>query len=267
MWVISWQVQLYPFLLSSFDRLWENLYHIQLCPSSLSSLHSGPVDLTGSEWFHARSSCVSSHCLYSHSGPIGLTASEWFHARSSCVPSHCLYSPFWSYWLDREWVITCQVQLYPFSLFSLPLWSCCLDRKWVIPCHVWCVPSHYPYFHSCAVGLIVCEWFHDRSSCIPSHCPHTHSGPIALTGCEKIHIISSYVPPHCSHFHSGPVDLTESEWFHAKSSVSLLTVLTPTVVLLAWQKVSDSIQVQLCPFSLSLLPLWSYWLDREWVIS
>ena len=47
--------------------------------------------------------------------------------------------------------------------------------------------------------------------------------------------------------------------------MSLLTVLTSTLVLLTWQKVSDFMPSPVCPFSLSSLPLWSYLLDRKWV--
>ena len=90
---------------------------IQLSAFQLShSWHSGPVGLTGSEWFHARSSWVPSDSPHSHCDPAGLSASKWFHARFSQCPFWLSSFSWWlwSCWLDSLWVISCQVQLSAF---------------------------------------------------------------------------------------------------------------------------------------------------------
>ena len=102
--------------------------------------HSGLDDLTGSEWFNARSSWVPSDC--------SLVLLAWWQQVSDFMPgpagcpltiltptlvllagqlvSHCLMPvsagclqwlfslQHWSCWLDRLWVISCQVQLGAF---------------------------------------------------------------------------------------------------------------------------------------------------------
>ena len=70
----------------------------------------------------------------------------------------------------------------------------------------------------------------------------------------------------CSHSHFCPIGLTASKWFHTKS-IFLFTILTLTLVLLTWQLVSDTCQVQLVAFWLSLLPFLSCCFDSLWVIS
>ena len=234
---------------------------------------------------------VPLHCSYFYSGSVGLTGCEWFYASPLCLFS--LFShPLWLCWPDSMWV---KVQLCPFSVFSvfslLLLWFCWLDRVWVILCQIQLVPFHCSYFYSGSIGLAGCEWFyarstfslvsyplwfcwldsmwviHAKSSCAPSHCFHFYSDSVGLTGCEWFHARSSWSLLTVLNFHTGFVGLIVCKWFMPGPAVPLLTVLTSTLVVLSWQYVSDSCQVQLCPFSLfSLLALWSCWLDSGWVI-
>ena len=74
---------------------------------------------------------------------------------------------------------------------------------------------------------------------------------------------------HMAHSnHSGPIVLTACEWFYAMFHWVPFDYPHSTLVLLTWQPVSDSIPGHdLAIFWLSLLPLWSNWLDSLWVIS
>ena len=206
------------------------------------------------QWvIHARSNCVPSHCFhYWHSGPVGLTAGEWFHSRSSYVSSHRL---------NRKWVIIpCQVQLYPFLLSSLPVFL--TASEWFHGMFN-CPFSALSYSYSIPVDLKGSEWIHARFSYVSSHCPHsgsvcltgcecqcqvqlvschcfhTYSGPVGLIASGWFHARSSCVPPYCPHYpwHSSYWPATVCEWFYARSRLPAL-----------------------CFFS---LPLWSCWTHRE----
>ena len=90
--------------------------------------HSGPVGLTVSEWFYGRCSWICSHCLHSHSGPVGLTASEWFDGMCSWVSSHCLHSHSGPVGLTGSEWLSWQ-KLSPFSLLLLSIWFCWLHSQ------------------------------------------------------------------------------------------------------------------------------------------
>ena len=142
-------------------RKWVNPDQVQLCPFSLSSLSLWFYGLTGSEWFHARSSYLFfKYYSHFHSGPVtwqevsesmpGLAMSILTVLISPLVLLALqfvsdfmldLAGPFslssflalLFCWLDSKWVILCQVQLsLPFSLSSFPFWTHWLDRRWVI---------------------------------------------------------------------------------------------------------------------------------------
>ena len=86
-WVTSSYVQLEPFWISSHLLLscWLNSRWVISCQIQLDA-HSHPhlIGLTGSEWFHTKSSWVPSNQWHSYcANNVGLLGSEWFHAKSS----------------------------------------------------------------------------------------------------------------------------------------------------------------------------------------
>ena len=53
----------------------------------------------------AKSSYVPFHWPHCHSAPVGFTGCEWFHARSSCVSSYCChYCSWWSWQLVSDFI-------------------------------------------------------------------------------------------------------------------------------------------------------------------
>ena len=163
-----------------------------------------------------------------------------------------------------------------------------------------CLLSHnHPTWHSGCIGLTGCEWFTARTSCVSSHNLSTwHFGCIDLTGCEWCTATSCVPSLNLSIWHSGGIDLTECKWFTARSncvsspnsstwhsvvltcqcvsdppvlagpSVSFLIILLlGTLVVLAWQDVSDSLPSPAVSFLMILLPITLlYCLVRVWVI-
>ena len=155
-------------------------------------------------------------------------------------PARCLSlcsTPLWSCWLNSMWVISCQIWLGPFWLSSLPLWICWLVSLWVISCQVQLGTFWISPLWSCWVDS---EWVISYQIYLGvSHCAHSHFGPIGFIECKWFHVRSGWVSSDCPHSHSGHVDLLVCESFHARSSWVHSDSLTSTLVLLAWQKVSD----------------------------
>ena len=142
-----WLCQL-PLLSSWLDSLWVIYDRFSWVPSHYTHFwKSGPVGLTGSEWFYARFSCEASDCPHSHYDTIGLTACECFMPSLAECPLMVLSSTLllWCCWFDSLWVISYQVQLGAF-------WLC-----------------------SVSFGLIGSEWLHAGSIWVPSDCPHFYS--------------------------------------------------------------------------------------------
>ena len=272
---------------------------------SLGPVVSSPIMLTPTlvllAWQEVSDSMpghVPPHYFHSYIGPVCLTVCEWFHASSSSVEPLSLFTlSLLSYCLNSMWVIPCQsaVSLLTiltstlillasqvvsesmpglatsFSPPSLPLWSCWIDRKWVIYTQAYYVLSHLESLPSlplwlCWLGrLWVIPWPGPAMSLLITIIPPT----LILLGWQVV-----------------------SDKFMSCPVVSLLTALTLTLVLLTWQLVSEFMsglavavlctptwscwlsntrlwvipyQVQLCFFSHSPLPCWSYWLDSKWV--
>ena len=186
-------------------------------PSDYSHYHSCHVGLKASEWDHVKLSWMPSDCPHSHSGLVGLIACEWFGVKLSWVPAnyptaHLILLA----WLERKWVvISHQIQLGVSSLSSLPF---------------------------CPIGFTACEWFHSWFTWVTSQHPHFHSLPVGLIASGWFYVKSSFVCSDCFHSHYDfALGLIGSEWFYGRSNpwVPFLTNLTPILVLLNWQLVSD----------------------------
>ena len=221
------------------------------CPHS----HSGPIGLTASGWFHARSpSWVSYDCPHSHSGAVGLIACEWFHARSSWVPSDCPHSPlvlltwqFVSKFMPGPAGCLLTVRLTPTLVtgavgLSASEWfyagpAGCLLTVFAptLVLLVWQeVSAFMPGPSGCLLTvltptLILLAWQQvsdfmpgPQVECLMIALTHSHSGPVGLTVCEWFHARSIWMPSDCPHSNPGPVGLTGSEWFYAKFTWMLL---------------------------------------------
>ena len=185
-----------------------------LAVSILTDLTTLTLVLTASEWIHGRSCYFPSHGPHLHSGPIDMAGCEWIHDRSTgCVTSHCPQSG--SVDLTQQAVSNpCQVPTVVLQLIVLTptLASYWFDSKWVITCQI----------QLCFISL--------------------SSPPLLFCWLGRLWVVIPCQFSLCSFsLTSGPVNLTASEWFHAMSAVYLLTILPPTLVLLAWQQVSGSI--------------------------
>ena len=151
-----------------------------------------------------------------------------------------------------------------------------------------CIPFYCPHFHSGSLawqevcdfmsdavsmslltigppGLIGCEWFHAKSSCIPS----THCSCSYFFNClDRLWVISCQVQL-CPFLLSSPWPpwfyWIDRKWVIPWSSVmSLLTVLILTLVLWAFQQVSDSMPGS-AESLLTALTLTLVWLASQFV--
>ena len=194
------------------------------------------LQFVSDKWFYARLSWVPSDCIHSHFGSVGLIASEWFHTRSSWVPSdhsHSCSGPD----LAWQWVSDFMPGPAMYLLIILTITLVLLAWQPVSDFMLGSAGCLLTVFTPTLVLLAwqqVSNFMSGPAGCLQSDCPHSHPGSVGSTDCE---------------------------WFCASpASGYLLTVLTPTLILLAWQQVSDFIP--------GLAKCLLTWLNRNlWVIS
>ena len=254
-WVISCQVQLDAFWLSSLPLCWQPVSDFMPGPAGCLPTvltPTGPVGLTGCEWFHARSSW---EFLLTILTPT-LVLLSW-QAVSNLMPgpAECLLTVLTLTLVLLAWQFVSGFMLGPSGCLLTVLNPSLVLLAWKFVSDSMPGPAGYIVTVLTLygpVGLIASEWFHARSGWVPSNCFHSHFGPIGLTASEWFHTRSSWMPSDCPHS-----CLALLTWWGVSDILSgpaghLLTMLTPNQILLVWQAVRDFMSVPSdCPHTQS----------------